>query len=73
MPEGWVRAGYKKKSKCERCGIPLYDPGVCEVHYVNGDITDNHFFNLRTICIICDYYIKHNIKKFNPDDLTPDF
>jgi hypothetical protein len=73
MPEGWVRAGYKKKEKCEKCGHRFLHPNGSRIHYVNGDITDNHFFNLKTICLQCECYINNGVTKLKPDDLTPDF
>lgn len=73
MPEGWVRAGYKKKNKCEKCGRKLNHPDAGVIHHVNGNTNDNHFFNLRTICLVCEVDVKYGFVGINPDDLTPDF
>jgi hypothetical protein len=72
-PPEWFKAGYRQKEKCERCGKKLLFPEAGKVYYVNGDKHDNHFFNLRTICLVCAVELTHITNGWKPGGLSPDF
>ena len=53
LVSSWVRAGYKKKPHCEKCGFVAKLKEQLLVAYIDGDITNNDHFNLKTICLNC--------------------
>lgn len=71
-PPGWVRSGYIKKSKCEKCGCKLKFVEQCAVYYIDGNTKNNSWSNLRTICLNCEIDIKHSILPWKPSNLSPD-
>lgn len=50
---GWVRSGYKKREVCDRCNFRFRLVEQSSVYHVDGDINNNHWANLRTICANC--------------------
>ena len=49
----WQRAGYQKNSNCEMCGFTAQHPYQLDVHYVDGNMTNNNPTNLKTVCANC--------------------
>jgi hypothetical protein len=68
---GWVRSGYKKTEKCTRCQFKFKLPSQSKVFYIDGNTTNNHWSNLRTICLNCEREIQNT--KWRPSDINPDF
>jgi hypothetical protein len=69
----WVRAGYKKKSTCDKCGFSSKHPEQFNIFYVDGDPSNCRYSNLKTVCVNCQR-ILHKLKlPWKQGDLTPDF
>mgnify|MGYP003337647017 CR=1 FL=1 len=50
---GWVKSGYKKKPHCEKCGFKAKLTEQLGVFYVDGNLKNNNWVNLKTICLNC--------------------
>lgn len=72
-PAGWIRSGYRKKDKCEKCGFRFKHPEQSDVFHLDGNIDNNDWVNLKTICLNCAVDVKHSNLKWKPTGLTPDF
>jgi len=75
-PPGWLRTGYKKKDKCEKCGFRFKHSEQANVYHIDGDTTNNDWFNLKTICANCAVEIQFGNLPWKPDSkskLRPDF
>jgi len=57
---GWIRSGYKKKEKCEKCGYRFMHGEQAVVAHVDGNIDNNSWVNLKTVCLNCQIAIKHS-------------
>ena len=68
---GWIKSGYKKNTKCDRCGFKFRSSEQSIVYYIDGDLNNNHWANLKTICLNCQPEIK-NIR-WRPGSIQPDF
>lgn len=69
----WEKAGYKKKTACDKCGFTSKHQDQFNVFYVDGDITNCRYSNLKTVCANCQR-ILHKLKlPWRQGDLTPDF
>lgn len=51
--QGWIKAGYRKKSTCERCGFKIKFPEQSTVFHIDGDLRNCDHNNLRTVCLNC--------------------
>jgi hypothetical protein len=69
----WKTAGYKKKTTCDRCGFVSKYSEQFDVYYIDGNPSNCHFTNLKTICANCQR-ILHRLKlPWRQGDLIPDF
>lgn len=74
VPPGWIRAGYKKKTKCDRCNFVAANPrSQLRVYYVDGNLKNNDWSNLKTICLNCQAAIQDAKLGWKPADLVPDY
>lgn len=73
IPEvpGWVRSGYKKKDRCDRCNFKFKMADQSRVYYIDGNTNNNNWSNLKTICLNCQ--IEANTSRWKPGNLQPDF
>lgn len=69
----WFKNGYKKKPHCEKCGFKAKYKDQLYVFYVDGDLSNAVFTNLRTICANCQIAIAHEGLGWRQGDLVPDF
>ena len=53
LPPSWVRSGYKKKPHCEQCGFLAKFHDQLNVFYIDGNLKNNDWVNLKTICLNC--------------------
>lgn len=49
----WARSGYEKKERCEKCNFKCLVLDQMFVWYLDGDIQNNKWSNLKTICSNC--------------------
>jgi len=68
---GWVKSGYRKPDKCDRCAFKFKINTQAKVYYVDGNTNNNHWANLRTICLNCQIEISH--MGWRPSPIQPDF
>ena len=74
IPPSWVRAGYKKKSKCDKCGFTATSAkSQMRVYYVDGNLKNNDWTNLKTICLNCQAAIQDAKTTWKPADLIADY
>jgi len=57
---GWLKSGYKKRSQCERCQFQFRLSEQSSVYYLDGNVNNNHWSNLRTICANCRYEVANS-------------
>jgi hypothetical protein len=73
-PPLWVKAGYKMKQKCDRCGFTATNIKTqMKVYYVDGNLKNNDWTNLKTICLNCQAVIQDSKITWKPADLVADF
>lgn len=68
---GWIRSGYKKREHCDRCGFKFKHIEQSNVYHVDGNLNNNNWVNLKTICLNCQPEITKT--RWKPGDLKPDF
>jgi ribosomal protein L37E len=49
----WEKAGYRKKSICEKCGFKSKHPAQMDVYHIDGNLKNASWHNLKTICANC--------------------
>ena len=55
----WFRAGYRKKSHCERCGFKAkYLDKQMSVYHLDGNLRNVATINLKTVCLNCRVEIR---------------
>ena len=47
------RSGYKKLKKCAMCGFKAQDPLQLDVMFVDGNLRNTAYTNLKTVCANC--------------------
>ena len=69
----WHRAGYTKKTTCEKCGFKSKYPEQLGVFYIDGNLKNNNWVNLKTICLNCQREVYKSRLKWVRDPLVSDF
>lgn len=70
----WFKSGYRKKPQCEKCGFKAkYVEDQLRVFYLDGDLRNNTWTNLRTICLNCQQEVFKSRLPWRAADLVPDF
>jgi len=71
---GWFKSGYRKKERCEKCNFKsrFPDQQLC-VFYVDGNLRNNNWTNLKTICLNCQVEVYKSKLPWLPADIVPDF
>lgn len=69
---GWIRAGYKKRERCEKCGFKSRWSEQLMVYHIDGNVQNCSNFNLKTICKNCEIDIKKSGFVWVTGDLVPD-
>ena len=72
-PPAWVLSGYKKKPQCEHCGFKFKLPEQSSVYYVDGNLKNNNWINLKTICLNCQHEVAKSRLPWRRSPLVPDF
>ena len=73
IPPAWTKSGYKKMDRCEKCGFNAKIPDQLCVFYVDGNLKNNNWLNLKTICLNCAAEIHKSKTTWKPSPLIPDF
>ena len=74
IPPAWFKGGYRKKAKCDRCGYKgKYPEKQMVVYYLDGNLRNNDWLNLQTICLNCHIELTNDKTPWKPAPLTPDF
>lgn len=68
----WQTVGYKKKPHCDLCGFKSLFTSQMIVYYVDGNLDNNDFINLRTICLNCVEVVKRKNINWKRGDLEVD-
>ena len=72
MP-GWTKSGYKKKLSCDRCGFKSCTPQQIFVYYLDGNLKNNNWINLRSVCANCRIELNHTKTTWRESSLTADY
>jgi hypothetical protein len=72
-PAGWIRSGYTKKEKCEKCGFKFKHVDQSLVYHVDGNLDHNDWLNLKTVCANCSIELSNSKERWKPSKLRPDF
>lgn len=69
----WQLNGYIKKSICDQCGFKCIYPSQMTVYYIDGNLNNTSYSNLRTICLNCVEVVKRININWKRGDLTVDY
>lgn len=69
----WTKSGYKKKATCDLCGFKSSYSTQLTVFHIDGNLENNEFTNLRTICLNCIEVVKRKEVTWRRGDLTVDY
>jgi hypothetical protein len=74
QPPAWVKSGYKKPERCEMCGFKAKIPAKqLFVYHVDGDLKNNNWHNLKTVCANCRIELGNSRLGWKPATILPDF
>jgi hypothetical protein len=70
----WAKAGYKKKDTCELCNFKAKTARQMFVYYVDGNLKNANWLNLKTVCANCQIELAATKKvAWKPAPIVPDF
>lgn len=69
----WEKSGYKKKTTCDLCGFKSLLNSQITVFYVDGDLQNSEFNNLRSVCLNCIEVVKKQHVTWKRGDLKVDY
>jgi len=69
----WQLSGYKKKLHCEQCGFHAIDHRQIAVFYIDGNLKNNNWTNLKSTCANCAIEISIKGLSWKTTDIKPDF
>ena len=72
MP-GWTKTGYKKKLICERCNFKAKTSNQIFVFYIDGNLKNNNWINLRSVCANCRIELNSNKTTWRESPLVADY
>lgn len=71
---GWLKAGYKKKERCEVCNFRAKLPAKqLFVYHADGNLKNCNLFNLKTVCANCRLELIGGPLPWKPSPIVPDF
>ena len=70
---GWQKSGYTKKPQCDKCGFKFKFPEQSAVFYVDGNLKNNAWVNLKTLCLNCVQEVYKSRLPWKPAEIVPDF
>jgi len=72
-PPAWQRSGYKKTDRCEKCNFKFTLASQSIVFHVDGNLKNNNWTNLKTICLNCQQEVFKSRLGWKPATIVPDF
>lgn len=69
----WVKAGYKKKLVCERCNYKAKIPNLIFVFYLDGNLKNNNWANLKSVCANCRIELGNSKTTWRESPLIADY
>ena len=72
-PPKWKQAGYEQKKVCDKCSYRSKHKEQFSVYYVDGDMNNVRYSNLKTVCANCTKILYKEGFKWKQGDLVPDF
>lgn len=69
----WEKAGYKKKSTCEKCGFKAKYSKQLSVFFIDGNLNNINILNLKTVCANCLIDLSLTPGGWRIGDLKADF
>jgi len=72
MP-GWTKSGYKKKLACERCNFKAKTANQIFVFYLDGNLKNNNWINLRSVCANCRIELNSSKTTWRESPLVADY
>jgi formate dehydrogenase maturation protein FdhE len=73
LPPPWAKSGYKKKPQCEKCGFKFRLTEQSNVFYVDGNLKNNNWVNLKTVCLNCQREVYKSQMGWKAGPIVPDF
>ena len=70
---GWTRNGYKKKLTCERCNFKAKNTNQIFVFYIDGNLKNNTWSNLRSVCANCRIELHSTKTTWRESPLVADY
>lgn len=70
---GWAKNGYKKKLTCERCNFKAHTLHQIFVYYIDGNLKNNNWLNLRSVCANCRIDINQGKTTWRESPLVADY
>lgn len=70
---GWARSGYKKKLTCERCNFKAKSANQIFVFYIDANLKNNNWLNLRSVCANCRIELNSNKTTWRESPLAADY
>jgi hypothetical protein len=72
-PAAWARAGYVKKTVCEKCNFKSKLPSQMFVFHIDGNLKNVDWINLKTVCANCKIELNNGKTTWRQSTLVPDF
>ena len=69
----WHKIGYKKKPHCEKCGFRAKYKEQLFVYYVDGNLNNVDWVNLKTVCLNCRPVVYKSRLPWKSSDPVPGF
>ena len=69
----WVRAGYRIKLQCDRCGFKSLHKDPFRVFHIDGDLNNCRPANLKTVCLNCASVLAKDGVLWKQGDLVADY
>lgn len=73
IPPAWLKSGYKKLDHCEKCNFKAKHTDQLSVFYIDGNLKNNNWLNLKTICLNCAQEVYRSKLPWKPAPIVPDF
>jgi len=70
---GWTKTGYKKKLVCDRCNFAAKILNQIFVFYIDGNLKNNAWTNLRCVCANCRIELNQTNTTWRESPLVADY